>query len=73
MVNGAPFDSTKVYKAVTSDYLANGGDQYFFLSDSKKEYLNLKIRDVVIQYMQQQSKEGKTITASLDKRISYVK
>jgi 2',3'-cyclic-nucleotide 2'-phosphodiesterase (5'-nucleotidase family) len=73
MINGQPFDSTKSYKAVTSDYLANGGDQYFFLADLKREYLNLKIRDVMIQYFQQKSKEGKAITASLDKRISYVK
>ena len=73
LVNGAPFDSTKNYKAVTSDYLANGGDQYFFLADAKKEYVNLKIRDAMIQYFQQQAKQGKRITANLDKRVSYVK
>jgi 2',3'-cyclic-nucleotide 2'-phosphodiesterase (5'-nucleotidase family) len=70
-VNGQPFDSTKSYKAVTSDYLANGGDQYFFLTDAKKEYVNLKIRDAMITYLQEQNKKGNTITASLDKRISY--
>jgi len=73
MVNGAPFDSTKNYKAVTSDYLANGGDQYFFLTDAKKEYVNLKIRDAMIQYFQRESKQGHAITANLDQRVSYVK
>lgn len=73
MVNGAPFDSTKDYKAITSDYLANGGDQYFFLAEARKEYLNLKIRDVVIQYFQRETKAGRLISANLDKRISYVK
>jgi len=73
LVNGAPFDSTKDYKAITSDYLANGGDQYFFLTDAKKDYVGLKIRDAMISYFQKQAKEGKTITASLDSRISYVK
>ena len=72
-VNGLPFDSTKNYLAVTSDYLANGGDQYYFLTDAKKEYLNLKIRDAMIQYFQEQSKAGHSITANLDQRISYVK
>jgi len=71
MVNGEPFDSTKSYKAVTSDYLANGGDQYFFLAEAKKEYVNLKVRDAMILYLQEQNKKGNTITASLDKRISY--
>jgi 2',3'-cyclic-nucleotide 2'-phosphodiesterase (5'-nucleotidase family) len=70
-VNGEPFDSTKSYKAVTSDYLANGGDQYFFLTDAKKEYVNLKIRDAMISYLQGENKKGNVITASLDKRISY--
>jgi 2',3'-cyclic-nucleotide 2'-phosphodiesterase (5'-nucleotidase family) len=73
LVNGMPFDSTKEYKAVTSDYLAGGGDQYFFLTDSKREYLNLKIRDVMIQFLQEQSREGHNVTANLDQRISYVK
>lgn len=72
-INGAPFDSTREYKAITSDYLANGGDQYFFLTDARKEYLNLKIRDALILYFQQQTKQGNTITANLDQRISYVK
>lgn len=73
VVNGQPFDSTKSYKAVTSDYLANGGDQYFFLTEAKKEYVDLKIRDAMILYLQEQNKKGNTISASLDKRISYAK
>ncbi|CAN5354278.1 5'-nucleotidase [soil metagenome] len=73
IINGAPFDSTRNYKAVTSDYLANGGDQYYFLTDSKKEYVNLKIRDAMIQYCMDKTKAGHTITSTLDQRISYVK
>ncbi len=73
LIDGVPFDSTKEYKALTSDYLANGGDQYFFLTEVKKEHLNLKIRDALILYFQQQTKQGNTITANLDQRISHVK
>ncbi len=72
-IDGVAFDSTKNYKAITSDYLANGGDQYFFLSEAKKETLNLKIRDALIQYFQHQTRQGNTITANLDQRISHVK
>jgi hypothetical protein len=67
-----PFDSTRSYNVVTSDYLANGGDQYFFLTEARKESLNLKIRDVVISYVEQQHRKGNTITARLDNRISHV-
>ncbi len=73
MINGVLLDTSKNYKVITSDYLANGGDQFFLLAEKKKEYLNLKIRDVIIQYMQEETKEGKAITAIRDQRISYVK
>ena len=69
MIGGMPFDVTKRYKAVTSDYLANGGDQYFFLAEAKKDMLNLRIRDALIDYLQGQMKEGKNISATLDQRI----
>jgi 2',3'-cyclic-nucleotide 2'-phosphodiesterase (5'-nucleotidase family) len=71
-VNGYPFDSTKIYKTLTSDYLANGGDQLFFLTEAKRENLILKVRDVLIEYMEVKNKRGEKLTARLDKRISHV-
>ncbi len=73
LINDVPFDSTKSYKAITSDYLANGGDQYFFLTDAKKEYVGLKIRDAIIRYFQQETKKGNIISASLDYRIFHAR
>lgn len=73
LIGGIPFDTTKNYRAITSDYLAKGGDQYFFLAEAKIENLNLKIRDVLIQYFQEQTKKGLTVSANLDQRISHVK
>jgi 2',3'-cyclic-nucleotide 2'-phosphodiesterase (5'-nucleotidase family) len=71
MIDNAPFDSTKIYKVVTSDYLANGGDNLSFLADIKqREYVNLKIRDAMIEYIQQLTKDGKMIDPELDGRIS---
>ena len=72
-VNGQPFDSTKTYKALTSDYLANGGDQLFFLAEARHESLNLKMRDALIQYMQIKNKRGEKLTAQLDQRIAHVR
>ncbi|MEP7170325.1 MAG: 5'-nucleotidase C-terminal domain-containing protein [Bacteroidota bacterium] len=71
MINNAPYDSTKIYKAVTSDYLANGGDNLSFLAEIKqRDYVNLKIRDAMIEYIQQLNKDGKTIDPKIDGRIS---
>jgi 2',3'-cyclic-nucleotide 2'-phosphodiesterase (5'-nucleotidase family) len=70
MIDNAPFDSTKIYKVVTSDYLANGGDNLSFLANIKqREYVNLKIRDAMIEYIQQLRKDGKMIDPKLDGRI----
>jgi 2',3'-cyclic-nucleotide 2'-phosphodiesterase (5'-nucleotidase family) len=72
-VKDQPIDTTYIYKALTSDYLANGGDQMFFLTEAKRESLNLKIRDALIEYMQLKNKKGEKLTAQLDNRISNVK
>lgn len=71
LINNIPFDSTKIYKAVTSDYLANGGDNLFFLAEAKKEYAGLKIRDAILEHCLKLNKLGKLIESKLDKRISY--
>lgn len=70
-INNAPFDSSKIYKIVTSDYLANGGDNLSFLAEIKqREYVNLKLRDAMIEYIQQLTKDGKMIDPKLDGRIT---
>ena len=70
-INGVVFDSTKVYKVVTSDYLANGGDQCFFLQDAvNREYIGLKIRDALINYLSEKGKKNEIIHTNLDKRIT---
>ena len=71
LINNIPFDSTKIYKAVTSDYLANGGDNLFFLSETKKEYVGLKLRDAILEHCMKLNKQSKLIESKLDKRISY--
>ena len=60
-INSEPLDSTKTYKAITSDYLANGGDSYDFLVDIKQESTNLKVRDAISQNLTQLGKQGKKL------------
>lgn len=72
LINNREFDSTKTYKAATSDYLANGGDQLFFLANVKeKESINLKVRDAIIQYLVQKSTAQEHLVVKSDQRISH--
>jgi 2',3'-cyclic-nucleotide 2'-phosphodiesterase (5'-nucleotidase family) len=69
-IDGIPFDSSKVYKMVTSDYLANGGDECFFLQDAvKSETLHLKIRDALIDFLKLKGSRHELLHSDLDKRI----
>lgn len=73
-IQGAPFDSSKTYKVVTSDYLANGGDQFSMFSEATlRESTGLKVRDAIIQYLYIQGKTEQKISVEPDGRISYVK
>lgn len=74
LINGKPVDPNAVYKIVTSDYLAAGGDKMDFFSNPVAiEPLNYKVRDAIIDYMLDSSAMGKKLSSSLDKRIYYVK
>ena len=69
-IRGAPF-SDRSYRVLTSDYLAGGGDNMtFFPEPLDEEYLNMRIRDAIIQYLLQADREGRKISAELDGRIS---
>ncbi|HEX7415519.1 MAG TPA: 5'-nucleotidase C-terminal domain-containing protein [Bacteroidia bacterium] len=72
LINGNPFDATKTYYVATSDYLAGGGDK-FFSADENKVMLKteLLLRDILIEYCKNLTKQNKPITATIDGRIQY--
>ncbi len=70
-IGGADFDPERNYRVLTSDYLAGGGDNMnFFLEPIDYEYLGLRIRDAIIQYLQEQNQQGLPIQSRFDGRIS---
>lgn len=72
LIQGVAFDSTKTYKIITSDYLANGGDKMSFLKDPiKTETTGLKIRDAIIEHFLELTRQNKSVTPALDGRIYY--
>ena len=73
-INGKPFDETKDYWVVTSDYLANGGDSYNFFKNAKeRKTMNMLLRNVIINYCEDITRLGQTIKPRLDGRIQLSK
>ncbi len=73
-IKGKPFDETKDYWVVTSDYLANGGDSYNFFKNAKeRKVMNALLRNVIINYCEDITKMEQTIKPTLDGRIQISK
>ena len=71
LVNNKPINFNTTYNVITSDYLANGGDKMnFFENPVSTKKTGFKIRDLIIEHIQEEKKQGRTLNATLDGRIS---
>ena len=69
LIQGKPLENEKEYYVITSDYLANGGDNMLFFMKSIKKYdLNYKLRNIVIDYF----KDVDTLVINNDVRVKEV-
>ncbi len=68
-INGEAIDMNRIYRVALPDYIANGGDSAFFLTDNPRKDLNHLIRDALIILVKESTKRGKLITSELDGRI----
>lgn len=67
-INNIPFDETKNYFVLTSDYLQEGGDKMNFFKDPVSLHkTNYKIRAALIDYF----KKTDSIIPNLDNRFTY--
>ena len=69
-INGKPIDKNRIYKMVTTDYIANGGDKLFFLKDRPTAHLQKLFRDAVIEYIKAETAKGNILDAKLDGRVT---
>lgn len=62
----------EVVKIITSDYLAQGGDNMiFFINPVKYETTGIKLRDAIIEHCKSEHKKGNQLTSKLDGRILF--
>ena len=71
LIAGKPFDINQNYNLLTYDYLANGGDDLTCLANPiERKNVGIKVRDAIIAYISDQTRNGKKINTQLDGRIS---
>ncbi|WP_439557557.1 5'-nucleotidase C-terminal domain-containing protein [Dyadobacter sp.] len=72
-IAGQPLDKSKSYVLVTYDYLADGGDELDFLKKGvERRDIGRKVRDALMDYINELTRQGKKINAQLDGRITIV-
>lgn len=72
LLNNDSIISTKLYRVITSDFIANGGDNFDFLMQPiQRKNIPLKIRDAMIEYGDMLSKTGKQINPYKDGRLQF--
>ncbi len=73
-VDGQPIDDNKMYSVATLNYLAEGNDGFAaFAEPTVKKIVrdDILVRDVLLEYVKKQTKEGKMIDANLENRFVY--
>jgi 2',3'-cyclic-nucleotide 2'-phosphodiesterase / 3'-nucleotidase / 5'-nucleotidase len=70
LADGKPLEDEKLYKVVTNDFQADGGDKYIMFKDGQNRYnTNIPVRDVLVNEIKAQG----TITPLDDHRLTDVK
>ncbi|MBF6597046.1 MAG: 5'-nucleotidase C-terminal domain-containing protein [Fermentimonas sp.] len=69
-VDNKPIDNDKIYKIVTLDYLAEGNDNMSaFLNAISINNTGVTLRDIMIEWVQEQTRMGNEIESAIDGRI----
>ncbi len=73
-IDGNPIDENKIYKIVTLDYLAEGNNGMDAFKNAQ-ETINsgITLRDIMIDYVREQTRRGQQISSVLDGRITVTK
>ena len=72
-IDGTPFDQNKQYVLAVSDYLAQGGGGMDFLTEAKVlATVDVKIRDLIIDYIKELDSRGIAVDAEIEGRVKLL-
>ncbi len=70
LVNNKPLHASQVYLVATTDYLASGGDKMKFFEEALEiKPLNIKLRELIIQYFKDKGNNKEPITSRIQNRV----
>ena len=73
-IDGKHIDDDKIYQIVTLDYLAGGNDNMnAFLNAVSVTDTGITLRDIMIDWVREQTRQGNEIKSVLDGRIEVIK
>lgn len=73
IIKDKPIDYSKTYTVAIADYIANGGDNCFFLEQADREDHDVLIRDLVIDYLRNKPEGDRNIVGDEALRITVTK
>ncbi len=71
LVNGAPIEEAAVYTIANNDYVANGGDDCVMLRTIPQLNKGYVFRDAILEYLKKQTREGRSISAKIENRVTH--
>lgn len=73
LVDGKPIQPDKKYWIATIDYLADGNGGMGALLKGEQNNTGILLRDMMIEYVQELTAQGKTVSSQLDDRAVWIK
>lgn len=71
-INGKPLDPAAVYVVANSDYVANGGSDCEMLRRIPQQNKGYLLRDALIEFVSDLTRQGKPLDYSIEKRVVNV-
>jgi 2',3'-cyclic-nucleotide 2'-phosphodiesterase (5'-nucleotidase family) len=68
-INEKPLEENAIYVLASTDYVAKGGDNSIILKDIPMLNIGYLYRDAIVEYIQQFTKNGKAVTAVIERRV----
>lgn len=72
MIHGMPLDPGRTYLFALPDFIANGGDNCYFLEDARRTDSGDLVRDIIIKTVKDLHAEGLAISAQTEGRVTVI-